>query len=321
MLSTAFGVCCSLRAALPRVGLVVTRDEDDTETRESPGERNADVRNKPYLLVLQGRSVGEYFLLRPPKAVIGRSDDAEVQILDDGVSRKHAEVHFKEDGTYFLRDLGSKNGTFVNGKPCTEDPLQEGDKIQLGAVTVLKFTLQDRMDESYQKRMYDSALRDGLTRLYNKRYLLTRLDTEFAFARRQSQPLSLLMIDLDHFKKLNDTWGHVVGDQVLVAIARTIEQNTRHEDVIARYGGEEFCVISRAIALDGALILAERIRSAIARQPLHSDGKVVRVTSSVGVAEVDAIMTGPLDLIGRADEALYRAKGAGRNRIEPPAKK
>ena len=155
-------------------------------------------------------------------------------------------------------------------------PLNDGDKIQLGRTTILRFTYHDRLDESFQKQMFDSALRDGLTGAYNKRYFLDRLESELKFALRHRTPLSLLMLDLDHFKRVNDTHGHPVGDRVLKAFADTIHRSIRNEDVFARYGGEEFAIISRATPLARASVLGERLRRATSALAVDGGGAASR---------------------------------------------
>src|SRR5581483_6850222 len=149
-------------------------------------------------------------------------------------------------GEVTIEDLKSANGTVVNGEPVgATAALKDGDKIRLGSTTILKFTYHDHLDESFQQQMYDAALRDALTKAFNKKYFLDRLETELAYAKRHAAHLSLLMIDIDHFKQVNDTYGHLAGDFVLSRIARIALGTVRTEDVFARYGGEEFGVICR----------------------------------------------------------------------------
>src|SRR5580704_2648759 len=221
-------------------------------------------RDRAYLIVLAGENLGQMFPIKDAETVIGRSANASVRLKDDGVSRKHARLIHKE-GEVTVEDLKSANGTLLNGQRVEGTAtLQDGDKIQVGSTTILKFTYADRLEEAFQQKMYEAALHDGLTRAYTKRYFLDRLPTEVAYARRHATPLSLLMIDVDHFKLVNDTHGHPAGDYVLVMLSQLIATALRTEDIFARYGGEEFLVLCRGVPLDKAATLAERLRGRIA---------------------------------------------------------
>lgn len=272
-------------------------------------------RDRAYLIVLTGSNVGEMFRLEPGEHIIGRGQGVAVRLLDDGISRKHARVVQLGEKVY-IEDLQSSNGTYVNNDQIKTAELKDGDKIRLGSTTVLKFSYHDRLDESFQQQMYDAALRDPLTRAFNKKYFLDRLETELAYARRHQQPLSVVMFDVDFFKRVNDTYGHVAGDFALVRLAKIAASTVRTEDVFARYGGEEFGVICRGVPLMNAGILAERLRTMVAGNTFEHEGTRLPVTISVGVAaypEVDA--KNCLELIAAADEALYEAKRTGRNRV------
>lgn len=296
-------------------------NDDDGETtsitnlvdlqRELAGRRQM----RAYLVVLQGSNVGEMHKIEGPEVVIGRAMNATFRLQDDGISRRHARI-LSMGNQVVIEDLQSANGTVVNGELVQHHVLKDGDKIRLGTTTMLKFTYQDKLDESFQQQMYDAALRDGLTRVYNKKYFLDRLDTEFAYAKRHGAALSLVMFDVDHFKRVNDTWGHLAGDAVLVKLAEITQQTVRTEDVLARYGGEEFGIICRGIPLLNAGILGERVRTAVERTSFDYQGTRLPVTVSVGVGALpEAVADGPLDLVAEADAALYDAKQAGRNRV------
>ena len=273
-------------------------------------------RDRACVLVLSGSRVGSLFHLERAEMIVGRSQRADIAVDDDGVSRSHARLR-REAESVWLEDLGSRNGTFVNGVRVRGPiRLADGDKVQLGRGTILKFTYHDALDDSYQERLIESALRDGLTRLYNKRYFDERIDAEVRFARRHASQLGLLLIDVDHFKQVNDGRGHLAGDAVLQAVAHTLAQGVRTEDVVARYGGEEVVVLTRAIGVDGALHLAERLRRLVEELRVEvEDGPPVEVTVSIGVAVFPAVpIATSADLIAAADRALYRAKQEGRNR-------
>jgi two-component system, cell cycle response regulator len=272
-------------------------------------------RDRPCLIVLAGHNVGEMYRIEGAETVVGRASNAQVRLSDDGISRRHARV-VQLGSDIVIEDLQSANGTYVNGVNVNNATLNDGDKIRLGSTTVLKFTFQDQLDESFQQQMYDAALRDGLTKAYNKTYFLDRLETEFAYAKRHRADLSLLMFDVDHFKKVNDTYGHLAGDYVLAKIARLAAGTLRSEDLFARYGGEEFAIVCRAVPLDQAGILAERIRSVVESTVFDFEGRRMAITISVGVAaHPNTPLETSLELIAAADEALYEAKRCGRNRV------
>jgi diguanylate cyclase (GGDEF)-like protein len=294
-------------------------EEDTSVTEQESAVRPAPEghRDRAYVIVLVGAAVGAMFKLPRGEAAIGRSRRAEVRLTDDGVSRIHAVI--RNDGDRLsIEDRGSRNGTFVNGKKVEGRALlADGDKIQVGRTTILKFTYHDALDESFHEQMYESALRDGLTKLFNKRYFHDRIDGELRFATRHRASLALLVIDIDLFKRVNDERGHVVGDLALAAVADALAGAVRNEDVVARFGGEEFAIISRSTDRAQALVLAERLRKTVEARAIEIEGGApVRVTISIGVAsypEVQAADTS--DLIDAADKALYRAKSAGRNRV------
>jgi len=268
------------------------------------------------LLVLAGSNSGEMTVLDHDETTLGRSEECTLQILDSGVSRQHCRLT-REGLRFFIEDLGSRNGTYVNGRRISKVELQDGDKVQLGRTTILRFSLQDALDENFQKQLIDSALRDGMTKAYNRRYFLDRLDAEYRFATRHEQPLALLLLDIDHFKKVNDTYGHLAGDEALSRFAATIKAEKRNEDVFARYGGEEFAVICRAISLEGARVFAERLRAAVAKLEIEHDGKSFAITVSIGIAAIpDHMLRDSVELLDAADRALYAAKHGGRNRVE-----
>jgi diguanylate cyclase (GGDEF)-like protein len=280
-------------------------------TLETP--KKAPAGASAYLVVIAGPSFGEMYKLRGDRVVLGRGDKTDIRIVDDGISREHAAVA-RENGKIVLLDLGSTNGTFCNGTRVPRQELTDGDKISIGAATILKFTFQDHIDEHYQKQLFESALRDGLTHTFNRRYFLDRLHGELRFAVRHDKPIALLFVDIDHFKKINDTYGHQAGDHVLSGVARTMMTAIRTEDVLARYGGEEFAIICREIELPGAEALAKRLIAAVSEKPFEFEGQQIPVTISVGAA-VDHGRSEPQAMIAAADGAMYEAKRTGRNRV------
>ncbi len=289
-------------------------DETKIAAKDELKRPAAQDRDRAYLIVLAGSTVGEMYKIVNETTVIGRGQQADIQVVDEGISRRHAEIVHRGD-QILIRDLQSTNGTFCNGDRIREHQLSDGDKIQVGSTTILKFTFHDSLDETFQRQMYESALRDGLTKIFNKKYFLDRVESEFAYAIRHHTPLSLVMFDIDHFKRINDTHGHLAGDHALSTLARVVSEAIRQEDVFARYGGEEFAVICRGIDLAGAVTFGERIRRSVDAQAFVYNGIDIKVTVSVGVAMIDPIMRSPMELIGAADDALYQAKRQGRNAV------
>ena len=273
------------------------------------------LRDRAYLIVLAGSNVGEMYRLEEGETFLGRGQTATVKLNDDGISRKHARI-FQAGGEVVIEDLKSANGTNVNGTPVEMQQLKDGDKIRLGSTTILKFTYNDHLDESFQQQMYEAALRDGLTKAFNKKYFLDRLETEIAYARRHNAHLSLLMFDVDHFKRVNDTHGHLAGDFVLQKLAKVAMTTCRVEDVFARYGGEEFGVICRGVPLPSAGVLGERLRAVVETTQFDHEGALLPITISVGVAgHPEVPIETASQLIAAADSALYEAKRGGRNRV------
>jgi len=292
-------------------------DEDTTSTdllsvADLPTPRPT----RAVLTVITGGAAGQMFTVTRGASVIGRGPDAQIRVIDDGISRRHARIRH-DTGGLWIDDLASRNGTFINGVRVTEAAaLRDGDKIQVGRTIVLRFAYHDDLDDSFHESLLSSALRDPLTKLFNKRYLLDRLDSELKFARRHDAPISLLLLDLDDFKKVNDTFGHLAGDAVLANLAGVLTKAVRNEDVVARFGGEELAIILRAITLEAATSLAERLRALVERTVTPHQGRELRATVSIGVASYPSTPVETIDqFLEAADKALYRAKHAGRNRV------
>lgn len=278
-----------------------------------------------YLIVINGRSVGKMFKLASETVIIGRAPTNEVLIDDEGVSRKHAYIEKAAAGLVIVDGetvapgniKKSTNGVFVNGHRVDRHLLTDGDKVQLGSSTILKFSFQDEVEERAQKQIYEMATRDGLTSAYNKKYFADQLKTDFAFYFRHSQPLSLILFDIDFFKKLNDGFGHQAGDYVLKSLAAIVAKALRTEDIFARYGGEEFGIILRDTDGERAFLICERIRRGIENFQFTYEGKRLPVTISMGVATLEKEnYPNPKSLVKAADEFLYAAKHKGRNRTE-----
>ena len=275
------------------------------------------------LVVYSGAHAGKRFALDRARTVIGRLPDNEAHLDSPGISRRHAELQTQGD-TVVLHDLGSANGTLLNGARL-EMPtaLKDGDLLRLGEVT-LKFYDRQNMDAVLHDRLYRIATVDAGTELYTRRYVLELLERELHRSRRSGQPLSVVALDLDHFKSVNDRWGHAAGDTVLHLAANTVAATARAGDTVGRLGGEEFLVVMPDTALTAALAAAERMRAALAARvmPIDLPGASApvqhRQTASLGVVQFDPAMRSVSDLLGAADERLYAAKHNGRNCVGRP---
>ncbi len=244
---------------------------------------------------------------------IGRDLSNEVSVDEDSVSRKHA-VLFHREGNWWLQDHGSTNGTQVNGRSlrCPQK-LKSTDRIKIGK-TVFKLVAEDDAEARYFERTFKMSATDPLTTVYNRRYFQQALDAEVSRAQRHERGLALIMLDIDHFKAVNDEHGHPAGDAVLRVVAHEMASLLREHDVIARYGGEEFAVILPETDKRGIVAVAERLRERVEKTPVEHHGKLIAVTVSAGCAVLRGGETSAV-LIAHADSKLYEAKASGRNRV------
>jgi diguanylate cyclase (GGDEF)-like protein len=258
--------------------------------------------------------VSGMLLLETNRLVVGRDPAVDLPLVDSSVSRQHA-AFVSESTGYRIQDLGSTNGTLVNGARVSDRSLRSGDTIQIGSF-IFKFLSAGSIESKYHETVYSAMTRDALTGAMNKRYLLETLSREVARAIRQQQSLSLLMLDIDHFKSVNDTHGHLVGDEVLREFGRRILADCREEDLLARYGGEEFCLVLCSSGRNEAVEIANRYREVIAGNPFQTTTGLLPVTASFGVSCLDpAAPMNADELIRQADDNLYEAKRSGRNRV------
>lgn len=257
--------------------------------------------------------LGKRFVLDKNTVRVGRGADNGIVLEGDSVSRRHA--HFeRRNSAWYVVDDGSTNGTYLNEDQIVrESVLGNGDRIKVGP-TILKFLSGADAEAKYHEEIYRMTIVDGLTQIHNKRYLNEELEREVIRARRHERPLSVLMFDIDFFKRINDQYGHLAGDYVLRELARVVQERIRRDEVFARYGGEEFCIVLPETPLEGALSLAESLRSKIADHPFVFQGERIPTTVSVGCAQLPA-QGGGQELIQLADEKLYEAKRSGRNRV------
>lgn len=270
---------------------------------------------EPAVDILGGPAMGQQVLLAEGEFVFGRSKDANVVVEDEAISRYHFKIKVK-DKVATIEDLNSTNGTFVNDRRIKQKVLEVNDKIRISSATVLRFSYVDLIDRNSHERFYEMALYDPVTMAHTKRYFLDRLQHEFSHSGRRNFPLSLIIYDLDFFKKINDTHGHPAGDFILQKVAEATKTVIRTEDIFARYGGEEFVVLMRDAKEDQAVSLAERLRKKIEQADFVFEGKKIPVTLSAGVAcFLDSNFKEPQALVKAADEYLYFSKSNGRNRV------
>lgn len=299
------------RARIPAV-----RESGEHESPTRPFDIvNAADRDRVVLVETVGLFAGRPHVVPPEGANVGRSTDCAVCINDDTLSRFHARI-VRVGRDVVFEDLGSLNGCFVGDRRVARAVLEDGDRIRLGPRVALQFHRMTGDEEAAVVRLYEAGLRDPLTGLANRRQLEETLNAELSFARRHETDLSVVIADVDHFKRVNDVHGHLVGDAVLRHVARILVSTVRTEDVVARFGGEEFVVVARGIALRGGTQLAERLRAALERNAAIHERTVVRATASFGVASIRCLEGVTVDaLLARADERMYRAKAQGRNRV------
>lgn len=274
---------------------------------------------QPCLVLYSGPEPGQRHLLPEGTLLLGRGPDCALPLDSPGISRRHAELQVAGDSVT-LRDLGSVNGTHVNALRVDGSvPLRDGDMLRLGDV-LLKFYPRHSLDALLHDHIYRMATVDAVTEVYTRRYVLDALTREIRRARRNGRPLAVLGLDLDHFKDVNDRWGHDAGDQVLREAAATLHAALRGSDILGRTGGEEFLAVLPDTPHADALALAERLRAALAGRTLtlrQADGSELphRQTASLGVAVLTPEMNGTRELLAAADARLYAAKHAGRNTV------
>jgi diguanylate cyclase (GGDEF)-like protein len=283
---------------------------------------NRDLR--PALVFLNGDLLAVPIPLEREEVILGRALEADVRINDTKVSRQHARITALSDPNnptpnYLLTDLHSSNGTRLNGEKITQETLQNGDKITIGE-HILRFELLDEIDREYQHQIRRLLAHDDLTGLLSSRSFFSELRRELGRSKQLGQPLCVLMMDIDHFKNVNDTYGHLTGSKTIEEIGLCLTQTLRTGDAAARFGGEEFAAFLLDAELAQALVAAERIREMIENQPFTviKQGKasgIHHITISIGVAAFPSDTEDPIELVEMADSALYRAKRLGRNQV------
>ena len=288
----------------------------------SPKEQqfNNDKNKDFYLIEIYGNNKGKKIVLNKKETYIGRGKDNDIVIDSNSVSRMHAVIYKKEkNGTtkVYIKDLKSTNGTYIKDRQIPQErgvELNDGDKIKIGS-TIYKFLMGNDIEGNYFEEIYRLTITDGLTEIYNKRAFLENLEREFNRSQRYNRPLSLIIFDIDHFKRVNDTYGHLTGDYVLKHLAKIIKNSVRSEEFFARYGGEEFVIIMPESTRSAAIKLGEKIRVLVESSTFLFEGKIIPITISVGVATINPSIFKPIELISVADRNLYQAKATGRNRV------
>jgi two-component system cell cycle response regulator len=258
--------------------------------------------------------LGKRFVLDRNPVRIGRGADNYIVLEGDSVSRRHAHLD-KRNGRWFVVDDGSTNGTYLNEEQIArEAALNNSDRLKVGP-TILKFLSGADAEAKYHEEIYRMTIVDGLTQIHNKRYLYEALEREVLRARRHERPLSLVMFDIDFFKRINDQYGHLAGDYVLRELARVVQGRIRRDEVFARYGGEEFVIVLPETPLEGAASLGQNLRARVAEHTFVFQNETMPVTISVGAAVLNDDDKTATDLVQRTDEKLYEAKRGGRNRV------
>jgi diguanylate cyclase (GGDEF)-like protein len=259
-----------------------------------------------------GPGMGARYPLGNTVLTIGRDPECEVRLVDQSVSRRHAHIKLEMDG-YYLTDLNSTNGTFINDKAVTRQKLNDGDYVRIGN-WIFRYLAGGNVEAEYHEEIYRLTIMDGLTGIHNQRFFLEFMDRELSRSLRHKRPLALVLCDVDQFKVLNDSLGHLAGDWTLKELAVRIRKAIRKEELFARYGGEEFAMVLPETSPEGAVKMAERVRGLVADTPFYYENRPFKVTISLGVSTTDG--GSPIsvqELIHQADEKLYQAKRAGRN--------
>jgi diguanylate cyclase (GGDEF)-like protein len=261
---------------------------------------------------------GKHFILEKKQTVLGRNKTADIPILDGKISKVHCEITVIRSGKgieqIVIKDLDSTNGTYVNGEAAAQVTLRAGDKIQAGD-TVLQLSYSDEIEKEYHAKLFNFAARDALTGLYNKRFMFNELENYSRIARRSGRAFSIIMIDIDDFKQINDRFGHLSGDEYLKLLAELITASLRDQDIAGRIGGEEFLIILPETAIDGAFQLAVRIRKNVEEFVLRYQNAEIRTTISAGVCQFERAIKDIKEFLDLADQAMYEAKKSEKNKV------
>jgi diguanylate cyclase (GGDEF)-like protein len=265
------------------------------------------------LVTIYGARIGSKFDLLPDRTtvIIGRDPAADITVDDDSVSRNHCQL-VRDGEAWMVEDLGSTNGTYLSGQSVQRSPLRDGELLKVGS-TIFKYLTGNNIEAAYHEEIYRMAIFDGLTQIHNRRYFEEFVEREIHRSHRHGRPLALLLFDVDHFKAINDQYGHLTGDYVLRHLALIVRRRVRREELFARYAGDEFVVVLPESGLDDALKFADHLRAKLNESEFVFEAQTLNVTVSIGGAEIAPDITAPTQLVAAADAALYRAKQRGRN--------
>jgi two-component system cell cycle response regulator len=305
----------------------MTREQDENTFTGDVRDSSRDVERHPALVFLRGELLAAPIPLEREEVTLGRALEADVRVNDARASRMHARITVERDPStgetlYRLTDLNSTNGTLLNGQPVKDAYLRDGDKLMVGE-HLMRFELLDDIDREYQRQIHRLLAHDELTGLLTSKSFFSELRREAARAEVESLPFCVLMMDIDHFKLVNDTHGHLVGSQTLEEVGAIVTRALRAGDVAARFGGEEFAAFLLHADCAQGLVAAERVRasieahvfSAVRRGAASDNAATLSLTISIGVASYPDDARDPIELVELADTALYRAKNMGRNRV------
>jgi two-component system cell cycle response regulator len=293
---------------------------DDTKIT-LPGQQRlrTSPQNSACVVQIYGPDLGKKITLHETETLIGRGEGCEITVDLENVSRRHCAL-LQQNGEIFLRDEGSTNGTWLNNVEIkSKTRLASGDLIKVGSA-IFKFLSTElgelgSIEARYHEEIYRLTIVDGLTQVHNKRYLLEFLEREMTRCSRHGRALSLLLLDIDNFKQVNDNLGHLAGDAVLRDLAALLKTRVRKDELLARYGGEEFVLVLPETVRANALVLAERLRRLVESHRFSFEGKRLPITFSAGVAELSGTNQSVLSFLRAADEKLYEAKHRGRNQV------
>lgn len=266
------------------------------------------------LVVIYGDDLGRRIPLMRRPVVIGRSSKADVQVDQESVSRSHCRLVFHKEN-YALQDMGSTNGSYVNDVLVDTVELRDGDQLKVGR-TILKFIVGGNVEAQYHEEIYRLMTVDGLTQVNNKRFFDEALEREVSRCTRYGRTFVLVTFDIDHFKAVNDTHGHLAGDAVLRQLGVLVRDHVRRDDIVCRTGGEEFSILAPELDVAHGLIFAGKLRALVEATHFEFEGLRLPITVSLGVAEWSRVMHSGDDLVREADSKLYEAKRAGRNCIK-----
>jgi diguanylate cyclase (GGDEF)-like protein len=291
-------------------------DRDTPKITQSDPDAAAPSGGQTCLVSIYGPNLGRRWSLDRDEMIVGRESECDVAVPIDTVSRRHCRLRLR-GGAVFVTDLASTNGTAVNDDvlPANEEfTLRSGDRIRVGAA-IFKFLRGGDVESLYHEEIYRTMIADGLTGAHNRRFFTEFLEREMARCVRHARPLALILFDLDEFKRVNDGFGHLNGDQVLREIAVLVREQVRREDCFARFGGDEFAVVLTETGLANAREFAERLRQRVETHEFRVGSETIPVTISVGVVAMASDKREAVQFIAAADTRLYEAKSAGRNRV------